>query len=133
MDQFNFSSNVPTAFTRRAFLGVGGSGLLLASAAATIPAFLARSAMGMASPLGLSSLAGVPQDRVLVVIQLAGGNDGLNTVVPFGDAAYYRARPTIGIPSAVTGRGPRQTAVGVAPVRPSIHAAPARVIASTRR
>jgi len=36
--------------------------------------------------------------RVLVVIQLAGGNDGLNTVVPYGDPAYEKARPGIGIP-----------------------------------
>jgi uncharacterized protein (DUF1501 family) len=37
-------------------------------------------------------------NRILVVIELSGGNDGLNTVVPFGDAAYYRARPKLGIP-----------------------------------
>ena len=36
--------------------------------------------------------------RILVVIELSGGNDGLNTVVPFGDAAYYQARPKLGIP-----------------------------------
>src|SRR3989442_12751679 len=37
-------------------------------------------------------------DRILVVIELSGGNDGLNTVVPYGDAAYYRARPKLGVP-----------------------------------
>jgi uncharacterized protein (DUF1501 family) len=37
-------------------------------------------------------------NRILVVIELSGGNDGLNTVVPFGDAAYYQARPKLGIP-----------------------------------
>ena len=31
------------------------------------------------------------------MIELSGGNDGLNTVVPFGDAAYYKARPKLGI------------------------------------
>lgn len=36
-------------------------------------------------------------DRVLVVFELSGGNDGLNTIVPNADDAYYRHRPTIGI------------------------------------
>ena len=36
--------------------------------------------------------AAAPDDRVLVVIQLDGGNDGLNTVVPYADDAYGRAR-----------------------------------------
>ena len=35
-------------------------------------------------------------NRILVVIELSGGNDGLNTVVPFGDAAYYRAQAEAG-------------------------------------
>jgi uncharacterized protein (DUF1501 family) len=35
---------------------------------------------------------------VLVVIQLSGGNDGLNTVVPYGDDAYARNRPTLALP-----------------------------------
>src|SRR5262249_45380680 len=37
------------------------------------------------------------EDRILVVVELSGGNDGLNTVVPYGDDAYYRARPRIGL------------------------------------
>ena len=41
-----------------------------------------------------------PRDRILVVVELSGGNDGLNTVVPYGDDAYYRARPRIGIKPA---------------------------------
>ncbi len=36
-------------------------------------------------------------DRILVVVELSGGNDGLNTVVPYGDDAYYRHRPNLGI------------------------------------
>lgn len=39
-------------------------------------------------------------DRVLVVLQLTGGNDGLNTVVPHAQDAYYRLRPNLGQPRA---------------------------------
>ena len=56
---------------------------------------------------GLTSLAVLPKnvlagetknDRILVAVELSGGNDGLNSVVPYGDDAYYKHRPTIGIP-----------------------------------
>ncbi len=36
-------------------------------------------------------------DKILVIIQLSGGNDGLNTVVPYTNDIYYKARPTIAI------------------------------------
>ena len=36
-------------------------------------------------------------DKILVVVELSGGNDGLNSFVPYGDDAYYKHRPTIGI------------------------------------
>src|SRR4051812_1979847 len=39
-------------------------------------------------------------DRVLVLINLSGGNDGLNTVIPFEDATYYNARASIAIPKS---------------------------------
>ena len=38
--------------------------------------------------------------RILVIVELSGANDGLNTVVPFADDAYYRARPKLGIPAS---------------------------------
>jgi uncharacterized protein (DUF1501 family) len=41
--------------------------------------------------------ATTPGKRTLVVIQLSGGNDGLNTVVPYGNGLYYQLRPQIGI------------------------------------
>jgi len=38
------------------------------------------------------------KDPVLVVLQLTGGNDGLNTLVPYGDPLYSELRPTMGVP-----------------------------------
>jgi uncharacterized protein (DUF1501 family) len=49
-----------------------------------------------ASPL-LAQLAAADTDRVLVLIQLSGGNDGLNTVIPYENDVYYRERPSIAI------------------------------------
>ena len=51
----------------------------------------------------MSPLAVRPSSRdfpILVVVELSGGNDGLNTVVPFANDEYYRHRPTIGIPES---------------------------------
>ena len=39
------------------------------------------------------------KDPILVVIQLTGGNDYLNTVIPYGDGRYHDNRPTVGIPA----------------------------------
>ncbi len=63
--------------------------LPLISLAPTVPGFLARSAR-----------AAAPQKdgRVLVVIQLDGGNDGINTVVPFQDEGYARNREALALP-----------------------------------
>lgn len=85
------------AYTRRVFLQ---RSLAMVSASSTLPLFLQRSAFAIDNPFeyrATASRAGVPDDRILVVVQLAGGNDGLNTVVPYGDAEYYKARPQIGI------------------------------------
>jgi uncharacterized protein (DUF1501 family) len=50
----------------------------------------------LAQPI-LPNLPGGADDRVLVVVNLQGGNDGLNTVVPHGLSSYYKYRPTLGI------------------------------------
>jgi len=62
-------------------------------------------AIGAAAPSGwmqslAASLSSEPTslDRVLVVIQLTGGNDGLNTIVPYSNELYYKARPKLAIP-----------------------------------
>jgi len=96
MNDMNNDNN--NAFTRRMFLQ---QGLTLASMMTTVPWFIQQSAFGMMRPLGsqTTSQPGVPEDRILVVVQLGGGNDGLNTVVPFGDANYYRMRPTLSVPA----------------------------------
>jgi uncharacterized protein (DUF1501 family) len=72
--------------SRRDFLraGVGSSTLL--ACGLSVPTFLARTANALA---GNASNRG----RVLVVLQLDGGNDGLNTVVPYGDDNYRKHRP----------------------------------------
>jgi len=58
---------------------------------------------GTAAPVvfGHSAEAATPGggERILVVVELSGANDGLNTVVPFGDDAYYRARPKLALPA----------------------------------
>jgi uncharacterized protein (DUF1501 family) len=50
----------------------------------------------LAQPI-LPGLPGGADDRVLVVINMQGGNDGLNTIVPHGMPQYYKYRPTLGI------------------------------------
>lgn len=60
-------------------------------------------ASALALPLGLSALgraaAGEERgsSRTLILLELAGGNDGLNSVVPYGDPAYYRVRPKLAV------------------------------------
>ncbi len=89
--------------TRRIFLQ---QGVTLASLVATVPWFLEKSALGMLGPnMHLSSQSGVPQERILVVVQLGGGNDGLNTIVPYGADEYYRQRPQLGIAAPGSNNG----------------------------
>ncbi|MDX2116891.1 MAG: DUF1501 domain-containing protein [Planctomycetota bacterium] len=106
-----------SAYSRRQFLQTG---ITLASAAATIPAFLNSSALAMSRRMleaGVSSLPGVPDERVLVVIQLSGGNDGLNTVVPFGMDQYSKVRTSIAVQRDQVLRlsGPNADGVGLHP------------------
>ncbi len=84
--------------TRREFLY---KGLTIVAMGSTAPSFLTRTALAMANPFDIAQVTsrpGVPDDNVLVMVQMGGGNDGLNTVIPFNDDAYYRARPRLAIP-----------------------------------
>ncbi|PTY04657.1 twin-arginine translocation pathway signal protein [Opitutaceae bacterium EW11] len=76
--------------TRREFLRYSASGIGLIAFSRFAPSFLVQ-----------STLAAAPapeKDRsVLVLVQLAGGNDGLNTLIPFEDADYHRLRPTLAL------------------------------------
>ena len=83
--------------------------------ASTVPSFLQQSAQGIMLPVGslVSSQAGVPDERVLVVIQLAGGNDGLNTVVPYGSRDYYNNRTNIAIGAPGSSRNTAGSALSI--------------------
>src|ERR1700694_5230324 len=75
-------------FSRRDFMK---QGLIPVFAGSAVPSVFAN---GVAAAAADSPNA-VPSDRILVLVQLAGGNDGLNTVIPFTDGAYHDARPTL--------------------------------------
>lgn len=84
--------------TRRSFLRSSALGGALTC---TVPSFLAATFDRLHAEADGSRVAvRTGQDSpILVVLQLAGGNDGLNTVVPFADDAYHRARPRLGLKS----------------------------------
>ena len=78
--------------TRRelARAGLGGAAALCTLGGIPAHSVFGRIAHAVAPPRA-------PNERILVVFELSGGNDGLNTLVPYGDDAYYRHRPTIGL------------------------------------
>ncbi len=76
--------------TRREFLKLGTRGIGLLAFSRFAPSFIVESVAAEAPA--------AEKDRtILVLVQLAGGNDGLNTVVPFADPNYRRLRPTLGL------------------------------------
>lgn len=75
--------------TRRDFL----KSSTLLGFGSSVPAFLGTTAF--AAP---DAKAAGAKDTILVVVQLTGGNDGLNTVIPFKNDLYAKYRPTIAVP-----------------------------------
>jgi uncharacterized protein (DUF1501 family) len=66
-----------------------------ASLALALPGFVGRQASAQTAP----AAAAAPRwDRTLVLVELKGGNDGLNTVVPYADPNYAKLRPAIHVP-----------------------------------
>ncbi len=72
-------------FTRRQFLTHTLRGSSLLAFGSVVPQFLVQTARA-ATP---------GKDNILVVIEMTGGNDGLNTVIPYADDLYHKARPTL--------------------------------------
>ena len=81
-----------TTFSRRYFMKQGGIALVGLS---TMPAFLQRA---------VASTPGAGKKQLIVLFQ-RGAADGLNIVVPFAEANYYRMRPTIAVPQPKRGGG----------------------------
>lgn len=80
--------NTKTGALNRRDLLTGMAGL---SALSMVPPAFAQAAQAAAAQAAANG-------KILVILELSGGNDGLNTVVPYGDDAYYQHRPNIGIP-----------------------------------
>ena len=71
--------------TRRDVLTRTLRGSSLVALGSVVPQFVSRTAH--AAPAG--------NDNILVVVEMAGGNDGINTVIPYADDLYHKARPTL--------------------------------------
>ncbi|MEX2215847.1 MAG: DUF1501 domain-containing protein [Phycisphaeraceae bacterium] len=74
--------------TRRDFLKRSSTSAALLSLAPAVPAFLLNTSLHAAEQAKKG-------ENILVVVQLSGGNDGLNTVIPYADDAYHRNRFTL--------------------------------------
>jgi uncharacterized protein (DUF1501 family) len=84
-----------TLQTRRKFLRTS---MLGAAATWTLPVFLEKTffALDAMAADSLTQTVTGKDGTILVVLQMAGGNDGLNMVIPYADDAYHKARPRLG-------------------------------------
>src|SRR5260370_1892106 len=88
-----------TRLTRREFVK---NGFVFAAGAAGLAAGYAAVPDVFARAVYAGKKDGVMNDRVLVMIQLAGGADGLQTVIPIDDSSFRNPRPTLSPPPAPT-------------------------------
>jgi uncharacterized protein (DUF1501 family) len=88
-------TNDPSLKTRREFLR---STVLGSALTWTVPTFLANTFTSMQAEAADSATQIVTgkDSTILVVLQMAGGNDGMNTVVPYSNDFYHKARPKLG-------------------------------------
>src|SRR5947209_20475174 len=88
-----------TMHTRRQFLRTS---MLGAAASWTLPVFLEKTffALDAMAADALTQTATGKDGTILVVLQMAGGNDGLNRVVPYADDIYDRSLPKLGLAAA---------------------------------
>jgi uncharacterized protein (DUF1501 family) len=91
-------SNEITLHTRREFLR---KTVLTSALSWTVPTFLANTFTALqADAADKATQAATGKDStILVILQMAGGNDGINTVIPHSNDLYYKARPRIAIPA----------------------------------
>jgi uncharacterized protein (DUF1501 family) len=88
----------PTLQTRHKFLRTSALG---AAATWTLPVFIEKTffALNALAADAITQTVTGKDGTILVVLQLAGGNDGLNTVIPFADDNYHRVRPRLALPA----------------------------------
>lgn len=102
--------------SRRTFLtGIGASTVAAATGAWQLSVW--RRAGDLSTAPSPGSLGTGVEGRTLVVIELGGGNDALNTIVPHGDGRYHDLRPKLGVTDALDLDGQ----IGLHPALTSVH------------
>ena len=80
--------------SRREFIS---NGLGFVALGFTVPTLLMQASQAVAAQKNVAARGGAKGGKILVVIEMAGGNDGLNTVAPISDPLYTKLRPGIGV------------------------------------